>query len=1369
MIRFLGAALAAGVLLGAVTGCDRGDDGGGSTQSGGTRISRMDNRAQPTKKPKRGDKASAGNGSEKAGNGADVKKPAQDDASGEARVIIHGKVTLPDGSPASDARISIGSPRFGFLDLGNTDTSQIVTHTAKDGTYELSTTNPMAMNLKVAKDGYANIAQIVQSDAIRYGEKLTKTVRVRNDFKLMPDAAVAGSIRDEAGKPVSGVRISLMSSELLGGRGMGTKPYVDVASTTSSAEGTFRLAGVTPGSYEMTVDPDDHVPQTLTVAAPSDGTNVTLVSAGALIEGTVVMLGTGEAISSASVGLTMMPGKQQQRMPMLRPRKAVTKTDGTFRFAHLPEGQFMLSAEKDRLRTMMDTQNPSFKLEPRETTSGIVMELYAGHTVAGVVKDKETGNPVEGVEVSSPYGNRMYQMMMRAQGQPAPDTSGNQSITDAEGRYKLTNQFGAQLQLNVEKKGYRVARKDRYSWQMPSVQLKRDSLEVTKDIELDKLLLVSGYVKLENGKPVGGAEVSSFSNDYSGQNKKQSTDKDGLYEVEAERFKQLSIKAKVGGLAPGYTDLLQVEDVPLTAPDIILKPGGEIHGTVVTPDDTAADLAGVAAYVVVPMGGGSSRHDSLEGATADGAGNFSMHHLPERTVNVSANKKGFSRSLTEKIDIGSGESRPGVKLKLRTAFSISGKVTDEKGKALQGANVSCYSQTADSASANAQTDAEGKYKLEDLNEVVYDLNANHSGYQYVQKPGIRAGSENVDIVMKETSSPSKKEPSGSASFIGKVVDWSTKAGLTNYTAELVSGGEGTTVMKDPEVAGRFTVLGLRTNYGFKVKIQAPGYMDYESSTFAGQAKPQEVLIEMGPGGTISGRTVANGKPVKDVKVLLLGVGESYELRERPPLKIVTTGIDGTFSFEQVAAGKNNLSIRPPQPYVMSRTTVDVKQGVAADAGDIELTGGGRIHGTVVRMPGDKPAENVSVEASNYELSINKTARTDAKGEFLIENLSAGSYSMTLREHNLYASAEVKGAETAEVTFKIGSGVLNGRVLKRGAPSPGTQVSLRMEKSSVSATADANGEFQIKGLAPGKYTASLMVRVQMDDSSSYYHTSLQQEEQVEIGTGETEKTFTIPSGQIRATVVDSAGQPKEKVNVKITAPTGRTVQRSTMVSKPDGTVSFDNLAAGEYQLTARDSSGYASAKATLGADSDANVTLKLEKGSGGTLVSTALNMEGQPVREAWCKLSGPGGNFEHGVTRDASGVMTITDIPPGTYNVEVSYWSHSISNRSVEIKTGETVRIDDVLYPAGALTWTVQDQSGSPVANASCTLTPADPNSIEKVRTGSTGSNGQCIMRGMAAGAYNASAKLPDGRTVTGTVQVAAGAMATLTTKPYADE
>jgi hypothetical protein len=91
---------------------------------------------------------------------------------------------------------------------------------------------------------------------------------------------------------------------------------------------------------------------------------------------------------------------------------------------------------------------------------------------------------------------------------------------------------------------------------------------------------------------------------------------------------------------------------------------------------------------------------------------------------------------------------------------------------------------------------------------------------------------------------------------------------------------------------------------------------------------------------------------------------------------------------------------------------------------------------------------------------------------------------------------------------------------------------------------------------------------------------------------------------------------------------------------------------------------------------------------------------------------------------------------------VSALGYSVGVHQIDVKDGETIHIDDVLYSAGSLTWKIHSPSGKPLAGAQCSVTPQDPTSMEQPRQGVTSADGLFEARGLAPGSYLGSAQMP---------------------------
>lgn len=1254
----------------------------------------------------------------------------------QSRFAYYGTITHEGGAPAPDATIEIVAMRFdGRSRFDNMDVVAATSVTA-EGRYEIGTDEKSPQALRVRAPGCGEVMSMAARPDNEAGGRFQIDVELRNS------AEISGRVVDDADRPVPGELVMGLPDNSASSRpknNVFTSP--GVLSTTTSADGTFAFKNASPTEYRIGVQSDKYAPSSQNVTAPAKDVLIKLESGGASLAGSVVMLASNAAVASATVELNAF-GADGPRL--FRAISSTTDQLGNFRLERIPAGTYRLMARKDRLRIFGPA--PPVTLASKETSSGLIVTLYGGHTVRGTVTDHESEKPVAGVEVSCGYGKEK-----------------RSTYSDAGGNYRLEGFFGGQLQ--VVKKGYRLFSPDRYSGPDTNISLSPGKLELEKNFSLVPAVTVNGVVRRAKGDLLAGVKIRKYQfGGYDSQSDQNLvTDAKGAYEFEVRPYSTLAMEAKLDGFPSAFAEGIQVEDKSLTAPDIILKPGGTVSGTVVTPQGGPAPDASVSITKSVSMLNGSMGVEVASG-TSGADGTFSIALVTEGTLRVGAHKKGFADSKSQEFGLQAKEAKDGLVVKLETGHFISGKVTKSSQKPVRNANV-WVNREGGGSSASVRTDGEGKYRVEDIAAGIYSISVSAMEGNS-RKDNIKVDSENVDFVLGDKSDA---ESPGKGTFIGTVVDWKTRLAVKDFNVELRN-NSGATVEKDRLTPGSFIVKGLRPHYGFGLHITASGYMDLDDDgSIQSESKSETKEFVMGPGGTISGRAVESGgaRPVANVRVQFYGVTNEYSLMDRSPLKVVTTGTDGTFSFERVAAGDNQIIFRPPSPLNAVLKTAAVKQGEVTDLGDVEMGGGGTITGKVLREPGDQPVPDVKITVVSQRLHGVTACVSAADGSFRAEDLSAGYYNIQAPSLNANASVDLKDKETRDVVLKVGSGVLKGLVTKGGQPAVEAYVNLSQPNNGINKGQSVNGDgtYRIEGLAPGTWKVGLSARVSM--SGGGYTMRSIDGGTVEINSDEVEKNLTVPAASISGRVVDGSGQPKGDVSVVMRPPKSmQNYYMTSMITKADGSFMFDCVDAGDYQLTANcGEDGYAAARLTVVQDTPVqDVVLKVQKGSGGTLVSTALNMDGQPVDKAWCYLDGQDGRFEHSAQRDAHGVMTIQNIPPGTYAVEVSYWSYSSNKSTVEIKAGETARTDAVLYAAGALRWKFTNAAGAPLPGIYCTLTPDAPDSIEKPRSGNCDASGEWVVRGLAAGPYTGTATTPSGKVLTEKITITTGQTAAVTSK-----
>jgi len=150
-------------------------------------------------------------------------------AQSPAQVTVHGRVVAADTrNPLRHARIQ------STTDNG----APLVALTDADGRFAVPASTQATTRLTVAKPGYLRM--------------LFEIPRIDADVELrIPKAAaLSGRVANTAGEPVVGMSVT---AEAFGG--IGTKPTL-AARTETDDRGDYRLAGLQPGTYVVSIDPN---------------------------------------------------------------------------------------------------------------------------------------------------------------------------------------------------------------------------------------------------------------------------------------------------------------------------------------------------------------------------------------------------------------------------------------------------------------------------------------------------------------------------------------------------------------------------------------------------------------------------------------------------------------------------------------------------------------------------------------------------------------------------------------------------------------------------------------------------------------------------------------------------------------------------------------------------------------------------------------------------------------------------------------------------------------------------------------------------------------------------------------------------------
>jgi hypothetical protein len=485
-------------------------------------------------------------------------------------------------------------------------------------------------------------------------------------------------------------------------------------------------------------------------------------------------------------------------------------------------------------------------------------------------------------------------------------------------------------------------------------------------------------------------------------------------------------------------------------------------------------------------------------------------------------------------------------------------------------------------------------------------------------------------------------------------------------------------------------------------------------------------------GTVEWRAVdASGRPIPGAVVWempaavpRLYLGEIYP----PPVRRAASGEDGRFSIPAVVPFRTSFTIcregylprylpstagKPPFTIVLRRPAHIAGRVVAPDGSPVE---GAKVSVRDLRWipPSDVmslctgPPPEDQVPQNPCPAPVED--RMDDRGRFRL-SLEAGSYGISAIAPG-YRRAYVDdrftlaaGQEVAGVEMRLARGeTVHGRVTTpAGEPVAGAKVATSRDDSS--AVTDAQGDYRLEGLWPGRQTIRAAVGTQDDflprDTSR----------EIVVAAGENRLDLTLPplaeGREVRGRVLAPDGTPVA----------GALLARESAV-RPDGYSCI-----GRGPRTAADGSFVVHLPAwmdRLGAAHPGYAATAIDLPAGGRPVagavirlarpgSISVHIQGwEPNGHPWGIELGPAGESRNSPPSMLAGAIgpdgqyRFGDLPPGDWVVTANVEDHELSGR-VRLAPGAEAHLDLALPPKLAVHGRVVDEHGRPVVGAKVTF------------------------------------------------------------------
>jgi hypothetical protein len=633
---------------------------------------------------------------------------------------------------------------------------------------------------------------------------------------------------------------------------------------------------------------------------------------------------------------------------------------------------------------------------------------------------------------------------------------------------------------------------------------------------------------------------------------KQFTSDDGSFVLEGVKPGTTQVVVNAAGYTTARVPNIEVEDGK-TVPDVEVgvETGAKLTGHVTGPD--GAPVAGVSVRDDPMAGGGRMmRFDAAAGATTtDPSGDFTIDSLEPGEKTFTFSRSGYI-SQQKTVTVAAGKDSR-LDVQLSNGMKATGLVVTDGGAAVPDATVRAMSASDMNGGREGHTDTNGAFTIEGLAPGHYTFTAAKAGFA----PG---SLRDVDIA---TSGPVRVILKSGGVITGHV------NGLTapeleqaTVTASAIGGGGpmgGGTVSAPVDAGGNFRIEGAPSG---TVRVGAR-----TGAMFGGTSKSAaQKTVELEAGGTatvdidfksstvIRGRITANGAPVPNASVMFMPRGAKSQTG-------ATTSADANGHYEISGLDDGTYSV---QTMDMNRMIPFATQYEVHGSDTFDITiKTATLRGRVLDATSSNGLNEATVEirpSTGQTIFGGRTAATDAAGNFVLDNVAAGSYQITADKAGYGHDARqitIGDSTPEDVQFQL-------------SPSDGITIRAVDTRDNTALTVnvlrvvDAQGnELPSQGgffgssevvklaLAPGVYRVTVMARNYAPQTISMSSPSQQT---VRFSPGGTIVLHSRESSARRARLVDASGVAY-----------GMNPMSQGIFSLPPGTMPLNNVAAGHYRL------------------------------------------------------------------------------------------------------------------------------------------------------------------------------------------------------------
>lgn len=1222
------------------------------------------------------------------------------------------------------------------------------------GTYVLSELAPGSYYVRATIDDYQIALQGVNVQS-------NVTVTANFSLKLLP-GNIAGQITDATtGSLLVDTQVDVFQGAIL------------IATTITDGNGNYTVSNLAPGNYTVRASLNNYETslQSATVTATDTTTvNFTLTQQPGSVVGQITDALTTQPISTAAVSVSILQSN-------VLVGSVLVDSDGNYSINGLSQGNYTLKISAPTYQT----SSQGLTIYANTTTvANVALQPQPG-AIAGTIIDQATNQPLVGATVEIMQGSVIFESV----------------LTDANGTYVANQLAPGSYTVRVSATNYQTGTQNATvlanATTSSNLQLMSDPGSISGTVTDSTGTPLSGaFVVIKKGNVSVGSVVTDASGNYSVPGLAP-----GTYSVSVSltnyqsAFNSIAVTANATSQLsfalisqPGSCSGLVIDAIttqPIASATVDFLQNGFIVATVLSDANGNYTLDGLAPgqytiratvvnYQIASQGVAifSNQTTNVNFALQPFPGSVAGIITDSQTSNAIANasiqiyqgqvliSEGSTdvngayalsslspgnytavisapnyQSLTQGFAVQSNAAAGLNAALTANPATITGTVTDALTSALL-ANASIQVLRGSTLIGSTLSDSSGLYTISGLALGSYTLSVLSTNYQSTTVSFIATASQTLTENIALNANP--------GSLSGNVTDSSTTTPLAGATVTIKQGAVVIT-SQVTDTDGNWIISNLAPG-SYTIVI---GATSYQTSTLGATVQPNftsatTISLTANPGevtGQVSSSSVGLSGATVDVLQNNVVVGSA--ITDNAGNYTINSLAPGSYSIRATSANYNTVV----QGLVIAsnqQTTVNLALNPNP----------GSISGQIIDSNSSQPLSGITINVIRSNTLI-ASALTDANGNYRIDNLSPGSYTLTTASALFQVATQgaiVSSNQTQVVNLSLldQPGTLSGQITDQsnGLSLSGALISV-LNGSNTLATVltDSNGNYVISGLAPGSYT----VRVTLNTYQTVTQSALVSAAAV------TSVNIALQSnpGSVTGQVKNTIGDPITGGSVVLHVIQGNVVLASTLTDS-SGVYLIENLQPGNYSLSVM-AGGYQSSVGSINIQPGLTTTLDFTLASQpGNLAGTIQDSTGPIIGATIQVFSNT--TLLASVLSDSSGNYQISNLAPGQYVLHVIATNYQGVSKTVTISANATTTSNLTLIPnPGSITGNVVDSNtGLPLVGILVNITK----NSTLVATALTDSEGNFVIAGLAPDTYSIVASGGTYQTSAYSVSVTAG-------------